>query len=147
MAEMNEMFGTKTQDQCIQRIMLVVKKLALERTCPSHQFVIFSICVVPRDSPALIVGHAVTMDVASRIGQHGDTLSCENIEDLTSYEDSTYPSNPSGQAAKLEMGVRYPPLSVMALTRSNDAPPHILKTVPDVIPPLTIGAFSNKIFN
>uniref|UniRef100_A0A1I7T5E4 Phosphoglycerate mutase family protein n=1 Tax=Caenorhabditis tropicalis TaxID=1561998 RepID=A0A1I7T5E4_9PELO len=131
MHEFTSMFEVKSQEQCIQRIMLVVK----------------NICVIPRDSPALIVGHAVTMDVASRIGQHGDTLSVENIEDLTSYEDSTYPSDPSGQAAKLEMGVRYPPSSVMALIRNNDAPPHVLKTVPDLVPPLTVGSFSNRITN
>lgn len=127
--ELSSMFEAKSQDQCMQRIMLVVK----------------NICVIPRDCPALIVGHAVTMDVVSRIGQHGDTLSSEHVEDLTSYEDSTYPSDPSGQAAKLELGVRYPPSSVMALIRNNDAPPHVLKTLPDLIPPLNMGSFSNRI--
>lgn len=131
MHEFTSMFEAKSQEQCIQRIMLVVK----------------NICVISRDSPAMIIGHAVTMDVASRIGQHGDTLSSEQTEDLTSYEDSTYPSDPSGQAAKLEMGVRYPPSSVMALIRSNDSPPHVLKTVPGLIPPLTMGYSSNKIFH
>ncbi|CAI2353868.1 unnamed protein product [Caenorhabditis sp. 36 PRJEB53466] len=131
MAEMNEQFSSKPQDSCIERIMLTIK----------------NICVIYRDSPALIVGHAVTMDIASRIGQHGDSLSSENVEDLTSYEDSTYPSDPSGQAAKLEMGVRYPPLSVIGLTRSSDAPPYVVKTIPDLIPPLTYGAFSNKILH
>ncbi|KAF1751552.1 hypothetical protein GCK72_018106 [Caenorhabditis remanei] len=131
MHEFSSMFEAKSQDQCIQRIMLVVK----------------NICVIQRDTPALIVGHAVTMDVASRIGQHGDTLSVEQMEDLTSYEDSTYPSDPSEQAAKLEMGVRYPPSSVMGLVRSNDSPPHVLKTVPDLIPPLSMGPFTNRILH
>lgn len=131
MHEFTSMFGAKSQEQCIQRIMLVVK----------------NICVIFRDTPALIIGHAVTMDVASKIGQHGDMLSSGHTEDLTSYEDSTYPSDPSGQAAKLELGVRYPPLSVMGLVRNNDAPPHVLKTVPDLIPPLSMGSYSNKILN
>ncbi|CAI2353836.1 unnamed protein product [Caenorhabditis sp. 36 PRJEB53466] len=65
------------------------------------------------------------LDIASRIGQHGDSLSSENVEDPTSYEDSAYPSDPSGKAA----------------------PPYVVKTIPNLIPPLTYGAFSNKILH
>ncbi|CAB3398300.1 unnamed protein product [Caenorhabditis bovis] len=122
-------FATKTQEQCIQRIMFVLR----------------NICGQQRDHPAIIIGHAITMDIASRIGQHGDNIEEDRKDEYTSYEDPIYSCDVNNRSQKLDLGVRYPPGSVMALRRVNDSPPYVLETVPNIIPPLTAGLCTNKI--
>ncbi|KJH49619.1 hypothetical protein DICVIV_04229, partial [Dictyocaulus viviparus] len=113
MESITRLYATESETQGLSRIDFVLRSLAGEQ----------------RKNPLVVVGHAVTLAAAVALAsqitslewQMGEQVSDENTVD------------------QVDLGLRFPPGSVIAITQANKGPPFRYELTPNIVPPLSYG--------
>ncbi|KAE9418309.1 hypothetical protein Angca_009269, partial [Angiostrongylus cantonensis] len=124
-----KLYATESEAQGLSRVEFVLRSLAGEQ----------------RKHPLVIVAHAVTLALATAIGHHKTTAGGSPSQ-ITSFDHRTSVLRLDGGVIdRVNLGLRFPPGSVIALTQVNDGPPFVYELIPNVVPPLSYGEiYSNQ---
>ncbi|VDM80269.1 unnamed protein product [Strongylus vulgaris] len=134
MEGIQKLYEHETEEQGVSRIDFVLRSLSGEQ----------------RKNTLIVVGHAITLAVALTLAsqgeQKGETASSGSGSGITSFEYQKSVDMLGNEVIdQLNLGVRFPPGSIVTLTQANKGPPFLYQLSPNIVPPLSYGEyFSNR---
>ncbi|VDP12840.1 unnamed protein product [Heligmosomoides polygyrus] len=130
-------FDSETEMQGLSRVDFVLRSLAGEQ----------------RSEALIVVAHAITLAAAAALAypqkeneQKQKTASDGTASPITSFDWHQSVDMLEGDVVdQVNLGLRFPPGSVIALNQVNKGPPFLYQLTPGVIPPLSYGeTFTNS---
>ncbi|GMT09550.1 hypothetical protein PFISCL1PPCAC_847, partial [Pristionchus fissidentatus] len=100
-----------------------------------------------RSGPLLVVGHALTCQVAGEMATTpSDKASNAWNNEMTSYENTEMKSNENSDEPPdtLSLGIKFPYGAVVSIARANTTMPYRYRICRNLIPPLTCGRYFNN---
>ncbi|KAJ1348703.1 hypothetical protein KIN20_004061 [Parelaphostrongylus tenuis] len=117
MEEIVKLYATESEAKGLSRVDRVVRTLAGEE----------------RKNPLVIVAHAITLAIATTLDNSSQIASFDNHSSVRLLDNDVID--------RVNIGLRFPPGSVIALTQINEASPFIYELFPNIVPPLSYGEF------
>ncbi|KAL6743596.1 hypothetical protein Aduo_016617 [Ancylostoma duodenale] len=114
-------------------------------------FVLRSLSGEQRKNTLVVVGHAITLAAAVALafpqGDHKTaSASSGSGTAITSFDwHMSVDMLESEVVDQVNLGLRFPPGSIVALTQVNKGPPYLYQLTPNIVPPFSYGEFfSNR---